>query len=279
MYKKLAISFILLIFLAIAIPNVSADKVEIYNFIQYTTAENQSLSIVYPQQEYYKAGENITLNFHVYNSSKILVTNESANCTLHIYGDTGEHIVSTNLSYDADDADFYYVIDKSQTERIGRYPYLINCVNTIDEGGFLSTYFSTTQSGSTSTIQESIIYSILIVFVTILFCLTSIGSYKVDGNNEFSMGGDLVEINYGKYVKIALGLVSYLLLTFITFLCWQTSYNFLAFNFMSNIFEMSFLILQYLTIPLIMIVTIVAITKWLLDVKLHKLKVRGLKPR
>ena len=105
------------------------------------------------------------------------------------------------------------------------------------------------------------------------------GAFTIDGKNEFSMGGDLIKVNFNKYYKGFLFLLAYLFSIFTSYLTWQVSAQFLFLDWGSVIFKTIHNILWIGFFPLMIILIIIGFVKWLADVELHKLAERGLKPR
>jgi len=99
------------------------------------------LQIIYPKNEYFPQGSISKLHFHVYNSSGHLVVFPETTCSLHIYNVTGSHIIENeSILMDSNNKEFAFTISGPLTDKIGEYPYLIACNNTL-EGGFVSTSY------------------------------------------------------------------------------------------------------------------------------------------
>jgi len=140
MVKKLVLGLLFLIILSsslvLAIPKT-----------QLTTLSTTSnfLEVVYPKQEFFPLNTNFSLEFHVFNSSGALLTT-GVNCSIHIYNYTNDHILLKNLTLDSNNKDFYVNITENLFSKIGRYSYIVYCVNS-GEYGFVSNPFYVSEDG------------------------------------------------------------------------------------------------------------------------------------
>lgn len=163
------------------------------------------------------------------------------------------------------------------TSTIGMY--IVNGIGDVDGIPTVFAYtFEITPDGTQPSTSQGMMYSFILIILLILFAFSTIGAFVIKGNNEFTLGGDLVQINFNKYYKIGLFFLSYLLLIFITFTTWQISINFLFLNIAASIFNFLFTVLIYLLAPVFVAFVIIGLVKIVLDVKLHDLASRGLKP-
>lgn len=101
------------------------------------------LEINYPLVEAYPINQNITLYFHVVNSSGNIQDNSSLNCSIHFYDPYGFYVLEDNLSYSDDD--FYIEVDKSTITEPGFYSYFVSCENK--ESGYVSVAVDFTNDG------------------------------------------------------------------------------------------------------------------------------------
>jgi hypothetical protein len=158
--------------------------------------------------------------------------------------------------------------------------YIVNGIGNPDGIDTIWAYnFEVTPSGLVSTNGEAIVYVILIIVVLIFFIFTMIGAVRIDGEHSYDVGGKLLELKYGKYLKMGLFFLSILFLWFLFFLGWQVSSKVLMFDFMNTIFRTLFMILTYLIAPVFLAFTILAVVQWTLDLKLWKMTKRGLNQR
>lgn len=93
---------------------------------------------------------NVTANFHVYNSSFFILDNTTTSCDLHVYNQTGGHIINNKtLPFEVEEGEFYYKMDKSLFMVNKEYGYIVYCNNT-NEAGFISGSFVVTDRLETS---------------------------------------------------------------------------------------------------------------------------------
>ena len=167
----------------------------------------------------------------------------------------------------------YYSFNK--TKALGEYSFF---VSDSEESNFQDT-FKITPTGHETTTSHALIYGFLI-FVSVVFLMVFlIGAIVIDGNNKFTMGGDLIEVNLNKYYKLGLFFGAYLFAIFTSYLIWQISENLLLLDLGTTIFYMTFRLLWIALVPIVFLLVIVGFMKWLLDVELHKLGERGLTRR
>lgn len=163
----------------------------------------------------------------------------------------------------------------NQTQTLGQYSYFI-----YDElGGYYDNSFLITPTGTNPTTAQGLIYALLILASMFFLLVCLYGAFTIDGKNEFSMGGDLIRVNFNKYYKGFLFLIAYLFAIFTSFLTWQVSAQFLMIDLGTAIFKTIFNILWIGFFPIMILLIIIGFVKWLADVELHKLAERGLKPR
>lgn len=173
---------------------------------------------------------------------------------------------------------FVYQLNGSQITEVGEYKFPVTCC----ESGTCSTRhltFIVTPSGKIGTSGEAITYTILIFVVLTLMTLCIIGAIKINKEHYYDVGGNLLKLSYGKYLKMGLWWLSILFLWFLLFLGWQTAEKILMFAFMVTIFKMLFMILTILIAPSFIAFVVLVIIQWTADLKLWELAERGLSPR
>lgn len=163
----------------------------------------------------------------------------------------------------------------NQTQILGEYSYFLYSVS----GDYFDDSFLITPSGTNPSSAQGLLYGLLILASMFFLFVCLYGAFTIDGKNEFSMGGDLIRVNFNKYYKGFLFLVAYLFLIFTSYLTWQVSAQFLFLDLGTAIFKTTFQILLWVLPLLIFLLLIIGFVKWLADVELHKLAERGLKPR
>jgi len=124
-------------------------------------SEAPELTIIYPKNDFFLADQNFTLHFHVFNSTGYMVNNETTECFIHIYNETGNHIVEADLLGDSNGIDFYNKPDPVLFSHIGEYGYIVQCNNS-QEAGFVSTSFLVARGSPTNSIGGNPLAAIII---------------------------------------------------------------------------------------------------------------------
>lgn len=245
------------------------------------------LDIIYPSSSIYPdnlrtpQGRTTVLPFDVLNYSYYKLNSSNTNCSFLMFNNVGTVISNGSLSYDSSLKFWFYELNINETKNYGEFNYYVFCNTSLGEynHGYLLSHFKITPSGYEGSLGEARIASLVILILLSLIVLCVVVGIVVDGRNEFTMGGDLVKISVGKYVKLACFLFGYFFFWLLTFFVWQTSKLFLLFASLTTILETIFILTSYLFIPFILIITILLIIKVILDAELHKLSKRGLRPR
>lgn len=173
---------------------------------------------------------------------------------------------------------FSYQLYANQTTEVGQYEFPVTCCDGVNCGTRHLT-FLITPSGKVGSSGEALTYTILIFVVLVLLTFSMIGGFKIKSGDSYDMGGNFLEVNYGKYLKMGLFFLSILFLWVLFFLGWQTSEKILMFDFTVVVFKTSFLVLTYLIFPIFLAFVALAIIQWTMDLTQIKLKKRGLKQR
>jgi hypothetical protein len=200
--------------------------------------------------------------------------NGLTNCNISIRNPDGDTIIN-NVAMDWFST--YYDYNATAITTIGDYSGTVYCIGGNTK--YIDFNFKITPSGMISTSGESLIYSILIIIIVFFFALCLFGSFKIKSNNEYDMGGKLMKITYGKYLKMFLFWLSIVFLWILFFLGWQISDKVLMFDFVGMVFHTSFTVLTYLIAPFFFAFVVLAIFQWTADLELWKLAERGLRPR
>jgi len=147
--------------------------------------EAGALDLVFPQIAFIKANSDYTFNTHVYNVTGRLLSNSATSCYLHVYNHSGVHTVSTNMSYDSEDSEFYYLVNKNNFSKIGFYSYIIQC-NSSSYGGSVSGNFEVTRTGDTTfptDTSSGLAVMLFLLSVTGLFLWFALSKYRIVGED------------------------------------------------------------------------------------------------
>ena len=128
--------------------------------IPVTQTSITGLIIAYPKNAFYYFNETISFHFHVFNSTGHIVTAPVTSCSLHIYNNTGSHIVENeSLNMDSNGIDYSIKLGKDKLVNIGICPYIIACNNSF-EGGFISSEIILSTTGEIYKDVETINYEV-----------------------------------------------------------------------------------------------------------------------
>ena len=128
-------------------------------FIQESAALGV-LSISVPKPEFFVLGQAAHLHFHVFNGSGHKAYDQ-VNCTIHLYNNSGKHILEQNLSRDGNLIDFYVDLNTSFTQTVGEIPYVVQCVDELSkQAGFFSGVFHVAKTGPSQN-NENLLPTIL----------------------------------------------------------------------------------------------------------------------
>lgn len=238
------------------------------------TQDTTALTIIYPKIDIYAKNSQPILPFDILDSDFIKQDNTSVNCSFQLLNNDGLNISEGNLTY----SQTYWYYQLTNTQNTGTYSYYVHC-NSATEQGFVSQNIQITPSGLLPSLSDAILYSVLLFVLIGLLTASVFGTVKINGSNKFTMGGDLLEVNFNKYIKFGLGFLSYLLLIFVIFVSNAISQNFLALNFLSDILGLIHYLLWILFVPFFIIIVIVMLVKFVMDLRLDKTLERNLKPR
>lgn len=233
--------------------------------------------LVPSELEYLQQNKDHQFNFFIYNKTDgTLQDNSTINCSFYLANSSGNVLIFLDVPY-FDDGHWGINILGGNFSSIGNYAYGLKCEDGL--GGAVTGTWKITPTGFETSTAQGLIYSFLILVSMFLVLISIYGAFTIDGKNEFSMGGDLINVNFNKYYKGFLFLLSYLFIIFTTYLTWQVSSQFLLLDLGTAIFKTLFNILLIGLPIIIFVLIIVGFMKWLADVELHKLAERNLKPR
>lgn len=143
-------------------------------------------------------------HFHVMNSSGHLLDNTTTVCLLHVYNNTGDHILEENLSFDG--VDFEIMVPFGTLNQIGIHSFILNCESD-SEAGFFSTNFEVTRTGVPSDHANSSLKSVSVFFFVLISFFVSL--FFIFKNH----------IRWGFF------LLAFIMLDAFTYLAWQTTVN------------------------------------------------------
>lgn len=244
------ISLFLILILLIIVPTVSAEFV-------------------------YKKDTSFSLNVPCSNNDQ--ACSVSATCNITIFSPTNILLVD-NQEMTNSGVYFNFSVPKEQSTNIGEHETVMFCVDG-SENEFTTFPFWITPSGTIPNSTQGVLYGVGFIVILLLFIVCSVGAWTMDGEDKITMGGDILEINDGKHVKLFLWGLAYILLWTLAFLAWMTAENFLYLGILATFFESVFIIMKILAVPILILFLGIYFMKIILDARLHKLQERGLSIR
>jgi len=155
--------------------------------VQTSSTIDSGIGIEYPQYEYIKNGNYFKLHTHIYNkTSGLHMNNNSADCFVHLYNATGDHIIEERMGGDSNLEEFKLYIGDGNFTRNGQYAYIIYCnttaINNIGGvGGFVSGTFEVTHNGLEEEKQDSttaISITLFLLSISIMLFYLGFREYK-----------------------------------------------------------------------------------------------------
>lgn len=243
-----------------------------------STSESTGLIIEYIKDDNIQINKAFEYHFHVYNlTNGVLMSNGSGiSCNGHMYNPQGM-IVQEMIAEPSNGAWFFNVSAGNFTQT-GLFAYQVHCNDSV-KGGFVSSTITVTETGEVSGEAEAMVYMGLLIVAIILACICIFITTNLNTKNEMDFGG-ILRVNWNKYLKYFMFYVSYLMVWVVFFFAWQTAHNFLlSAGYFVEVLRLFYLTLTIILLPMFIATFLFALTKWLTDLKIHKIAERGLKQR
>ena len=164
--------------------------------------------ISFPLLFFFEQGEDIIFDFHVFNSTTGLqLTNTTTNCTLHIFDNTGDHVINQEpVPFDSTGVDWVLNVSGTNFTRLGAYAFLVNCQAPWG-GGFDNHRFRVTLDGEddeviTNTNSFSFNFIFWIMFLLSIIFIVMMHKFKED----------TASMSYGFFAMILMILMGSILL-------------------------------------------------------------------
>ena len=227
-------------------------------------------------EDIYKQNNEIDLKISCINENTKSYCSSTSICNITIYNPDSSLIVS-NAIMQNQIAFHNYTLNSSYTNQKGNYAGNVFCV----DGSNSQTQdfnFLITPSGYNPTITEGILAGFLLILCVFIWVMCMNGYSTINDKHEYDIGGNLMKVNFNKYIKMGLGFLSYLFFIIVIYLAWKISLKYLMIDFAFTVFDTIFTIL-WISVPIVFIILIpVTIVKVVADMKLQDLANRNLKP-
>lgn len=139
------------------------------------------------------------MNFHPFNSTYQKLDNITTDCTIHIYGPRGTHLVEEQLLYDT--GEFYIQINATVFSIAQQADFIIWC-NSTQEAGLVSGTFYITESGfgpvqeTTQTQGIDLLMVVLVVLALLAIASRDMGMVVMSGISLFLSGLTVLQLQY-----------------------------------------------------------------------------------
>lgn len=211
------------------------------------------IQVFEPRFEFVKAKQNFNLHVHISNiSTGLEIPNSVSNCSLHLYNSSGDHILQSYLSKDANGLDHKLsILGGNFTEGLGFYRIYCNATNI---GGSVSGTYEVNSVGEELTESHALVYVGLLALLCLLFIVIIFGISALPSENDRGPEGTIISINKLKYLRMPLWYIEYFLLITILYLAANIGFAyFVSAKLFANTFFMFYKILFALA-PVITIV-------------------------
>ena len=223
----------------------------------------------------FKADKLIDLNLPVFMNDSSRATS-SVNCNITMTAPNSTVMIRAGMMNFNASGTFNYTIPQEKVRSLGEYVTTVNCDDGLDFG-FVTFSILINNTGSKFSTAESVLYIIVLAVSFLIFGLCLFGGIKIRWKNPRNEEGSFIGVNEWKHVKVFLLAMSYLLLTWITFLAWGITKNLFLFDMASGLFKWLFLTLITALFPIFVVSLILAILAFISDKNIKKHLARGIK--
>lgn len=239
---------------------------------------NKGCEIKFPEQYYLKVNQPYMFSFHLFNitDGRPLTNVSNAACELHLYNSSGNHIYHNRAIYSTGfgSNEWSVNIPSQNISKLGYYNYVFQC-NSSSFGCGVTVPLEVNPQGLEYTTAIGITYIGIFGILVLLFMLFSFGAITIQGNNEYKYG-EVLTINYKKYLKYFFVTLAYITFVWITYIAWNISWGILQYNTASNIFYGLFRLSSMLILPIIIGIIIFSIVNFFKDKDLVEMVQRNL---
>lgn len=164
-----------------------------------------------------------------------------------------------------------YSYNFCQTDLTGKY-----VVNGFSDLSTWAYDFEVTPTGLENTTPQMITYLMLLALILLFSGICTYGFFKIPNKNIKTEDGQLMKINWQKYLKWTCAVFVYISVMWVFYIAWNLSFAFSNFSTMTDIFKMLFRIFMIASLPLLVSSVILGFVYWIKDKKLNEMLERGL---
>lgn len=231
-----------------------------------------------PTAEFVKINRDITSHVHVINitaGSNNFLTNESTSCILHLYNETGNHLIQTNYSWEAGGMEWEFSIAGGNFSKPETYSFYIQCVSS-DSICAVSGSVDATTTGTTITTAQAIIYLISFTFLIFIFGLLILALFQIPKDIKDDEGF-VVNVSKLEYLRPIVKGLAWIVLTGIVFIISNITIAYLSTGLMGSFLFLIFTLMMLSNLVIIPLMIIRMIQRITLSKDMLGLIERGVK--
>lgn len=194
-----------------------------------------------------------------------------ANCTYNnitsiLYPNSTEAL--SEVAMTKDNTEYNYTF--CDTTTLGTY--IVNGKGDPDGDTEVWVYeFEITPTGNQLNSSQGFMYIFMLIVMIGLLLFSLYGSLKIPWQNERNMVGEVLRINWKKYLKMFSIGMSYVFLLWVVFLAWNLSWAYLQMQGLSTFFRYVYTLLMGLGLPIFATMVIISAVTYINDKKIQKL--------
>lgn len=195
----------------------------------------------------------------------------TATCNMTAYDPSWNVLVDfQEMTYHSASQTVNYTISSSNITELGELCYDITCLDSgLNET--LHNCIEITPTGKQYTTAQSITFMFLFILAIFFFILTLYGAVVIPYKNKIGSYGEVIAIDFKKYLKLFLIAMSYGFLVLLSFLGWTISYGFLSFVTVGYFFKVIFISLMALAPVIFLGLVVFSVISIIFDQKTQKL--------
>jgi hypothetical protein len=200
---------------------------------------------------------------------------DTINCSITIYSPKNNTLIN-NVPIDYDGYLFNFPLSASDNSQIGCYQASIYCNNGATFLDKFAVSYCVTPNGTSTTTAQGIMYGAIIFLLMALFTFLTYIYFGIETANTRNEDGNIININYKKYLKFFVFMIGWIILIGISYFAWNLSYAILQFTEMANFFYFIFRLSYILLLPLFIVVVTLMVIRYVQDNKIKEMLMRNL---
>lgn len=195
-------------------------------------------------------------------------------CNISIFNENGL-IINNQIMSNTLYPQYNYTIIANNLTKTGLYYGRQVCCGIIGCNDYSLEFMVNAQGKEYGQIQGTI-YAILLAILIGVFAFSLYTSIKIESDDIRGSEGELIRINWKKYLKFFMFAITYVSFMGITYFAWNISYGILEFPEMAGFFNFLFTLSYIVIFPIGSFVCIYLVISFITDKKNQKMLERGL---